>query len=310
MIVFWLVCATFVAIALAFVIPPLLQRAGTKPESEANEARKTRETREANVAVYRDQISELEADLANGIISQEQYQQDRDEIERRVLEDVNPAGAEGPTNNVSGKKTRVAVTTRGPVYAVALGVPLVAVALYMRVGNPAAVSGLTTATPQAPFAGGPSQSGQMTQQRMEANVAALAKRLQQNPRDVQGWMMLGRSYLTLEKYGEASQAYAKATALKPDDADLWADYAFAMAMANGQKLQGPPLELVNKALKLDPENAKALELAGSAAFEAKNYKAAISYWQRLRQRTPPDSELAQTLSQRINEAKSLAGTAK
>ncbi len=147
----------------------------------------------------------------------------------------------------------------------------------------------------------------MTQQRMEANVAALAKRLEQNPGDAQGWIMLGRSYTTLEKYSEASNAYAKATALKLDDADLWADYAFAMAMANGQRLQGSPLELVNKALKLDPENAKALDLAGTAEFQARNYKKAIDYWQKLQDKAPPDSELAQALSRRIKEAKSLAG---
>ena len=300
MIVFWLISAIFVAIALAFVVPPLLQSEETGPEEEA------RETKEANVAVYQDQISELEKDLANGIISQEQYQQERDEIERRLLEDVSTASAGNDASETSGKKTSIVARGRAPVYAVALGIPLIAIALYMRLGNPAAVSGAATATAQAPFAAGPSANEQMTQQRMEANVAALAKRLEQNPNDVQGWTMLGRSYLTLEKYSEASQAYEKATALRSDDADLWADYAFAMAMANGQKLQGPPLELIKKALKLDPENAKALELAGSAAFETKNYKDAINYWQRLLQRTPPDSELAQTLSQRIDEAKSLA----
>jgi cytochrome c-type biogenesis protein CcmH len=143
----------------------------------------------------------------------------------------------------------------------------------------------------------------MTQQSIEANVAALAKRLEQNPNDAQGWTMLGRSYTSLEKYKEAADAYAKATALKADDADLWADYAFTMAMANGQRLQGPPEDLIKKALQLDPNNPKALELAGSAAFETKNYRQAVDYWQRLLAKTPPDSELAQTLSQRINDAK-------
>jgi cytochrome c-type biogenesis protein CcmH len=119
--------------------------------------------------------------------------------------------------------------------------------------------------------------------------------------------MLGRSYSNLERYGEASNALAKATALKPDDADLLSDYAFAMAMANGQRLAGQPLELINKALQLDPENPKALELAGSAAFEAKNYDRAISYWQKLLQKTPADSKVTRALTQRINEAKSLAG---
>ena len=313
MIVFWLIAAIFVAIALAFVLPPLLQTSlQTSSGADDEQSRK-----EANVDVYRDQLSELEADVANGIVSGEQYKQDRDEIERRLLEDVSGADA---TNKVREKKSTAAASGRGPVYAIALGIPLIAIALYLRVGNPAALSapsGLSARSgspasvgqSRAPFAGGSQPSGQMTQQAIEANVAKLAARLEQNPGDLQGWIMLGRSYVNLEKYREASNAYAKATALKPDDADLLGDYAFALGMANGQRLQGQPVELINKALKLDPENPKALELAGSAAFEVKNYSQAINYWQKLMQKTPPDSELAQALSQRINEAKSLAGTA-
>lgn len=303
MILFWLICAIFVAIALAFVLPPLLQTSlKTSPGTDDEQSRK-----EANVDIYRDQISELEADVTNGIVSREQYQQDRDEIERRLLEDESGPDiitSKGPEKKVS------AATGRAPAYAVALGIPLIAIALYVQVGNPSALSGVSASvrTPnQAPTAGAPQPSGQMTQQAIEANVAKLAKRLEQNPTDVQGWIMLGRSYVNLEKYSEATNAYARATALRPEDADLLGDYAFAMGMANGQRLEGQPLELINKALKLDPENPKALELAGSAAFEAKNYKQAINYWQKLMQKTPPNSELAQALSQRINEAKSLAG---
>jgi len=307
MIIFWLICAIFVAIALAFVLPPLLQSSlQTSPASDDEQKQKEANV-DANVDIYRDQISELEADVANGLVSREQYQQDRDEIERRLLEDVSGADL---TSKGSEKKATAAVG-RAPIYAIALGIPLIAIALYLRVGNPAALSASpalsgspASANPsQAPFAGA-SQSGQMTQQAIEANVAKLAGRLEQNPGDVQGWTMLGRSYVTLEKYSEASNAYAKATALKSDDADLLSDYAFAMGMANGQRLQGQPLELINKALKLDPENPKALELAGSAAFEGKNYSQAINYWQRLLQKTPKDSELARALSERIEQARS------
>jgi cytochrome c-type biogenesis protein CcmH len=303
MIIFWLVCAIFVAIALAFVLPPLLQtslQTATGPDSKAS-------TKEANIDIYRDQLAELEADVNNGIVSREQYQQDRDEIERRMLEDV--VGGEGVSKEPKEKPT--VASGRAPVYAIALGIPLIAVALYVQLGNRAALSGVSPAEMppgQAPFAGGSQPSGQMTEQAIAANVAKLAKRLEQNPGDVQGWIMLGRSYSNLEKYGEASNAFAKASALKPDDADLLSDYAFAMAMANGQRLAGQPLELVNKALKLDPENPKALELAGSAAFEARNYGQAVSYWQKLLQKTPADSEVTRSLTQRINEAKSLAGT--
>ncbi len=293
MILFWLICAGLIAIALAFVLPTLLARA----PNDAGE----NEKQEANLDVYRDQLSELEADLRNGIISQEQYQQDRDEIERRLLDDVSTAD----DASKSGSK---AVANRGPVYAVALGIPVVAVALYLLVGNSAALSGVAPAPSQAPLASESQGNGQMSQQQIEANIAALAKRLEQNSGDAEGWIMLGRSYTTLEKYSDATNAYAKAAALKTDDADLLADYAFAMAMANGRQLKGEPLELVKKALRLDPENAKALDLAASGEFQARNYKQAINYWQKVLDKAPANSELAQRLSQQIDEAKTLAAT--
>jgi len=122
--------------------------------------------------------------------------------------------------------------------------------------------------------------------------------------------MLGRSYSQLEKYSEASKAFEKATALKTDDADLLADYAFALAMANGQKLAGKPAELVKKAYQLDPNNPKVLELAGNVAFQANDYKQAIEYWTKLQQRVPADSEVGQALAEKINQAKSLSGPVK
>jgi cytochrome c-type biogenesis protein CcmH len=120
--------------------------------------------------------------------------------------------------------------------------------------------------------------------------------------------MLGRSYMTLEKYSDATNAYGKAVTLKTSDADLLTDYAFAMAMANNRQLQGEPFEVIKKALRIDPENAKALDLAGSAEFQAKHYKQAVDYWQKVLQRTSAGSELAGRLSQKIDEAKTLAGT--
>jgi cytochrome c-type biogenesis protein CcmH len=293
MILFWLICAGLVAIALAFVLPPLLQGAPTNAGAD--------EKKDANLEIYRDQLSELEADLRNGIISPGQYQQDRDEIERRLLDDISTA------DELTQTKTKQPAYGRGPVYAIALGIPVMAAALYLLLGNSAAGFGAPTTLPQAPFAGGSQGNGQMSQQQIEANVALLAKRLEQNPADVEGWIVLARSQMSLGKYADAGNAYAKATALKIADADLLADYAFAMAMANGRQLQGQPFDLIKKALQIDPGNAKALELAGSAEFQAKNYKQAIDYWQKVLAKTPPDSELARTVTQNINEAKTLAG---
>jgi len=286
MILFWLICAGLVAVALAFILPTLLQRGG-QDDAEA-------ERKAANVDVYRDQLSELEADRANGIISPEQYEQDRDEIERRLLDDVSATG------KISAKGSKQTPADPRAAYAIALGIPVVAVVLYLLLGNSAAVSGVP------PQTAGSQTDAQMTQQGIEANVAALAKRLEQNPNDAEGWTMLARSYLNLEKYSEASNAYARATALKTGDADLLTEYAFVLAMTNGRQLEGQPRELIKKALQIDPENPKALELAGSAEFQAKNYSAAIAYWQKVLQKSPADSELTRTVTARINEAKSLA----
>ncbi|HEY3025809.1 MAG TPA: c-type cytochrome biogenesis protein CcmI [Pyrinomonadaceae bacterium] len=294
MITFWLVNAFFVVIALAFILPPLLQ-GPEKNQEEDDTGRK-----EANLSVYRDQIAEMERDLENGILNPEQYRQDRDELERRLLEDVSPKRGGEPA------PVKVGSAGRGLVYGIALAIPLVAVALYLTLGNPNAISASGTAPSPAAGPMSPSTNGQRSQQQIEANVAALAKRLEQNPGDVQGWMMLARSYSSMERFSDASAAYAKATALKTDDANLWAEYAFATAMANGRSLQGQPLDLINKALQVDPENPKALQLAGSAAFEGKNYQQAIDYWQRVLQKTSPESEVGQAIAERIAEARTLA----
>jgi cytochrome c-type biogenesis protein CcmH len=290
MIIFWLVCSILLIIALAFLLPTLLQ-----PVDEKD----TTGVEKANLSVYRDRLAELEADLRNGIVSQEQYEQDREELERGLLEDVS-------TTNEAARHPQASLNGRGLAYGLALGIPVIAIVFYLQVGNPNALSAQSQNTKTVRDASA-TQSGDMTKERIDANVASLAKRLEQNPGDSQGWIMLARSYSLLERYSEAITAYAKATALVSDDADMWADYAFALAMVNGQRLEGKAVELVNKALELDPNNPKALELAGSAAFEARNYKQAIDYWERLEKRLPANSEVAQAVAERINEAKNLSG---
>lgn len=301
MILFWVICVVLIVVALAFVLPPAL-RASAASEAESGKAR-----REANIAIYRDQLAELEADLRNGIVSQEQYAQDRDDIERRLLEDTASATSGTSEKTAASEKKRAAAataSTRKTAYLVGVGLALVAVIFYLRVGNPDAITNAaTTAPPSSPTEPATGATGERTQAQIEANVAALAKRLESNPSDAQGWTMLARSYSSMEKYAEAAGAYAKATELTPKDADLWAEYAFSTAMANGQSLEGRPMELIDRALKIDPENAKALQLAGSAAFQAKNYQKAIDYWQRVLKHVPPNSEVAQTITSRINEAK-------
>lgn len=294
MILFWVICGLMLAIALLYVLPPALSAAASQATEET--AR-----RNANVAIYRDQLAELEDDLRNGIVSQEQYAQDKDDIERRLLEDTN-------TEKASKKPVKISADARKHAYMLGVGLALVAVIFYLRIGTPEGVTSAanaTTATRPAAraTAPGPMAGGERSQEQIEANVATLAERLKSNPSDAQGWAMLARSYSSLGRYGEAAGAYAKLTELNPNDADLWAEYAFTLALANDRKLEGKPMELIDQALKIDPNNPRALGLAANAAFEAKQYQKAIDYWQRIMKQMPGDSEITKTIQARIDEAK-------
>jgi cytochrome c-type biogenesis protein CcmH len=289
--------AVMILIALAFVLPPLWQT-----DEKSNAA----EVREANIAVYRDQLRELEADLNNSIVSKEQYEQDREEIERRLLQDV-------PQSSESAKKSKPAITDRNLAYTVGALLPLIAVAFYLPLANQNErdrVRQNAEAAPPAAAPAAPNASGSMSQAEIQANVDKLAKRLDANGNDAKGWTMLARSYSQMQRYKDAAEAYQHATALSSNDADLWADYAFAVSMVNGKEMQGKPTEFINKALAIDPQNRKALVLAGDAAFALKKYDQAVQYWEKLLKTLPPNSdEVAQPVNERIAEAKRLAKAA-
>lgn len=288
MLILWIICALLVLLALWFVLPPLLQTSEkTRPD----------EARAANVLVYQDQFLELDADLKNGIISEEQYQLDKNELERRLLDDTATASKSASTSPSTSPNTRKLA------YALGAGIPVAAVAFYFLVGNPKA---LAPPAPSAATATAASQPGQMSPQAIEANVAKLAKKLEENPNDAPGWSMLARSYMALERFPDAASAYARATALDGNNSSLWSDYAEALAMANGQKMAGQPLEAANHALQLDPKNERALVLLGSAAYEVADYQKAIDYWQKLLPLLPPNSEAAKSVSDQIAKARELA----
>jgi cytochrome c-type biogenesis protein CcmH len=110
-----------------------------------------------------------------------------------------------------------------------------------------------------------------------------------NPKDATAWAMLAHSYDMLGKFSEAGKAYAALADLRPDDAQVLADYADSLAVAQGRTLHGQPMVLINKALALDPNNVKALALAATAAYERKDYAQALGYWEHARTAsTDPD----------------------
>ena len=283
MTVFIIVTLLLVVAALFFVIPPLQRHRSDRSAQSARSA--------LNVSVYRDQLAELDRDLANDVITEEQHRQGRLELEQRLLEDVpgdNPAGETETTGSARGGRTAAIV------FGVA--VPLFAAVMYVLLGAPQVM------TPQSATMGDV-QGGMQDQ--IYRMVAQLEERLKNDPNDAEGWTMLGRSYLVLEQFDKALPALEHAVSLSDGDAQLLADYADALAMTSGQTLEGRPSELIERALAIDPNNQKALWLAGTAAYERSEYPLAIKYWTRLKDMAPPDSEVARAMDGNIAEARTL-----
>jgi cytochrome c-type biogenesis protein CcmH len=162
------------------------------------------------------------------------------------------------------------------------------------------------AMPPSPAAPSSAPHGTNTDQ-VASMTDRLAQRLKDQPQDAEGWAMLARSYSVLGRHPEALVAYEKAIALRKDDANLLADYADSMAMKNNRVLAGEPLKLVERALKLEPHNLKALSMAGSEAFDRQDYAKATQYWQQVVQFGPTDSPMVQQIAPSLERAKQLAG---
>jgi len=286
MTAFVLSAALLAALALGFVLLPLLRRRAQATASDRAEA---------NAAIYRDQLAELEAERAQGLISAARYDETRAEIERRLAEDLAAGESAGSAPRLQWQGSRLALV-------LGLVMPLVAAGLYVLVGTPAALD---------PTAGAQSaqtqNQHQVTPEQIDAMVTQLAARLEREPNDPEGWRMLARSQAALGRYAEAGKAYARLIEIGGKSADVLADYADVLAMAAGRDLQGEPMRLVEEALVLEPDHIKALALAGTAEFARGNYDAAIVHWERLMKSIPPDSPLAEGVMSGLASARQRSG---
>ena len=271
--------ATLIVLTVAaFILPPLWLGLRT-PKAGAGR-------KEANLAIFRDQLAELEREKADGTLADADFEQAKGELQRRLLEEIEPATDATPVASASHGPTRKTAI------ALLLLMPILAVLGYALLGNPKALDPAQT-TPPAP----------MTQEQINSMVAKLAERMQANPDDMQGWLMLARSYKTLGRYEEAAAAYGKAEKVINDDAGLLASYAETLAMAAGKGLQGKPAQLIERAVKVDPKNPHALFLAGAAAMEAGDNKKGIAYWEALLPEVEPGSDIDRMLRSGIDKMK-------
>ncbi len=285
MTTFIMIATAMVVVALAFIGLPLI-----RGRSQAGAAQRPA----MNLEIYRDQFAELEADHARGAVSEAQYAENRAELERRVLEE-----------GTAGREQAAAARGKAGLWTaivVAGAVPVVAALLYLRWGDPDAFSPLGRAqTAQNDAHGG------LSPDEMGIAVEKLAARLKDDPSNLDGWLTLARSYYSMGRFDDAAKAFDHVVKAVPGEADVLADYADALAMAQGRNIAGRPMELVKEALKANPTQWKALAMAGTDAFNRKDYKAAVDFWERLRATQPPESPIAQQLLASIQEARQLGG---
>ena len=164
-------------------------------------------------------------------------------------------------------------------------------------------------TPAAAAAAAPDADEQSARQQIEMMVGKLAERLKDKPDDATGWLMLGRSYSVLGRVDEALPAYAKAVALRGNDATTLADYADALATKNGGQATPESDAMVARALAAQPTHLKALALAGTSAFERADYATAVRHWEKMAQGLPLDSPDTPRLQASLAEARKRGGLA-
>ncbi len=288
-VIFWVVASTMTILVLGLLLWPLLKRTAASATGEE----------EKTLSIFRQQFAELGQDWANGVLTEELYQQARRELERRLLEETG-------STETTPKPVRRQMQGRPVALALAIIVPTASGLLYWQLGNPLAM----TEPPAASLsAQGGSEAGGSFSEGMGPLIERLKQKMEQNPNDGVGWALLARSYMGMGRYPEAALAYENATTLIPDDAQLLADYADAMGVLHGRKLEGKPEALIQKALKIDPKNVKALMLAGTVAFNRNNFARAAKDWELARANLPADvdPEMTQQLVAAIEEAKSHLG---
>ncbi|MCP5155741.1 MAG: c-type cytochrome biogenesis protein CcmI [Ectothiorhodospiraceae bacterium] len=279
---FWLIAGAMTATALAWLLAPLL-----RPSRGASAP-----TRHDAVAVFHQRAAELEAEVAAGTVTPDVATQARADLERRLLEetaaeDTPPARDTGPLNGLAAA-------------LVAAVVGMVTIGGYLSLGEP---RGLAPGEPVAAAGEDPVAHAQGMASMDEA-VRTLAARLQARPDDVDGWKMLGRSLLVLERHAEAADALRRALDLGGEDADLLADVAEAEAFVAGNRFDATARGHIDRALALDPDHEKGLWLGGFAAFQGGDPALGLERWRRLLANQPADSSQAGLLRELIERTTS------
>ena len=256
-----------------------------------------------SLPTLRDQLLQLQKLHDTGALEAAAYASSKAALERRLVDAVlaAPATALAPASKAAPPAARAPAGLWAGLGVFAL---VVAGGGYWWTGRPGELG-----QPPAGFAsaaGAPEAAGSaptVTREQVTAMVEKLAARMQAQPDDPEGWNMLGRSYMNLGRVDEALVAFQRALKIKPADANVLTEYADALAVKNGRTLDGEPTALLDRALKLEPDNLKALALAGTAAFNRGDFATAVKHWERVAQIGPADGQLVEMARSGVAEAR-------
>jgi len=244
----------------------------------------------SHITVYREQLSELERELEQGSLDPAGFDLSKEELTQRLMEDA-PA-------KEAAVEAKPAQRVRWLIALMALLIPVAAFTVYIYVGTPVALDPALMAQANG--------DEQMTPEKLEAMAEQLAQRLEKEPQNAEGWVMLGRIQRALARYDQADAALQKAIALERNN-DILVERAEVLAQKNNGSFKGEPWTIINGVLKADPQNGNALLLAGSAAFSEGRFKDALEYWEKVRGLLPASSPDLPALAEAIDKAREQLG---
>ena len=249
---------------------------------------------QANAAVYRDQLANLEREHALGNLTDDELTLAREELSQRLLEDVSGVtDGPAPSNDGQWHKPRLWLAT------LAVCLPVGALLMYSSLGQPAGMDPVALRQ-------GVNRNDEVTPEKLTEMATALIRRLQDEPNSAEGWVMLGRVQRARGRFDEADEALRRALDLTRDD-NLAIERAEVLAQKNGGVFAGEPWAIIQRVLAADPHHLNALFLAGSASFAELNYRSALRFWERAREVVPADSPDAPELDRAIAEASEKLG---
>ena len=241
--------------------------------------------RQMNATIYREELDKLEVEHQSGAITSTDYEIAHAEMRQRLFQDT-----------IEEDDREVAGSTKKTAIGLCLFIVLLSSALYFSLGDVVRVAQKNSERP-------------VTQEGVEKMVAEFAIKMEKDPTNLKGWAMLARSYRILGRNEDAAKAYARAGNFIDSDPQLLADYADVLASNANGSFTGKPMQLINQALKLDPNNLMALWLAGTASYNSGNYKVAVQTWEKLAKQIPSDTDEARAIQGSIAEARSKGGLA-